>query len=103
MEEEVKKDVKWMLVASLVLLLGSPFIYVYVSFGFPLDYQPKILFTHLRNISTLSFIITVLLATLYIADFWRREPLYIATTISFIVSMLLFFTSCMQWIPYLLE
>jgi len=100
---EVKKDVRWILIISLVLILASPFIAVYALVGLPWDYAtPSIWFTHFRNISTLFFIFTIITSTLYIADFWKAEPLYEATIVFFIISMSMFFISSMQWIFLLL-
>jgi hypothetical protein len=53
---------------------------------------------YLRNINVLSFIITICLGTLYTTDVWKLETMSKATILMFIVSMILFFISNMQWI-----
>ena len=92
MEKESRegKDVKWVLIVSLVMFfvlewwyfLDLPFSYVSFGFWFLIYF-----------INILSVVLTVTLATLNKAGFWETEITYQVTIFFFILSMVLFFVS----------
>jgi len=92
MEKERRegKDVKWVLIVSLVMFfvlewwyfLDLPFSYGSFDFWFLIYF-----------INILSVVLTVTLATLNKAGFWETEITYQVTIFFFILSMVLFFVS----------
>jgi len=95
LEAEVKRDVKWLLVTSLIMFFWTTSSTIMMMTGYYSRADP---WYHLRNITVLSFIITTSLATLYTTNFWKAEPIFKATIVMFIISISLFFISNMQWI-----
>jgi|YelNatPaOPRAMG01_1025707.scaffolds.fasta_scaffold18002_4 hypothetical protein len=98
MGEEVKKDLKWILIVSVIL-----FFWTYLQGLWTGFYVSRYItsWTYLRNVNILFFILTIIFATLYTADFWRKEKIYKAAIGFFIISMILFFILHVQWIFYL--
>jgi hypothetical protein len=94
----VKRDVKWLLVTSLIMFFWSTWSTLMMT-GYYFIAGP---WYYLRNITVLSFVITISLATLYTTNFWKAEPIFKATIVMFIISISLFFISNMQWITYIL-
>ena len=68
----------------------------------PSYYFTPDLWYYIRNVTTLSFIIPMISATLYITDFWEEEHLYRITIGAFIVSMSLLFVTSLSWISVIL-
>ena len=99
LEEEVKKDVKWLLVISLIMFFWSTWSTLMMTGGYYFIAGP---WYYLKNISVLSFIVTIGLATLYTTNSWKAEPVFKATMVMFMTSISLFFISNMQWITYIL-
>lgn len=91
----MKRDVKWVLIISLIMFLWSAWLTLIIAGGY---YFIPDHWYYLRNINVLAFIITIGLATLYTADFWKPEPMFEVTIVMFIASMILFFVSNLQWI-----
>jgi len=94
----VKRDVKWLLVTSLIMFFWSTWSTLMMT-GYYFRADP---WYYLRNTTVLSFIITISLAALYTTNFWKAEPIFKATIVMFIISISLFFISNMQWITYIL-
>lgn len=96
---EVKRDVKWLLVTSLIMFFWSTWSTLIMSSYYYFTAGP---WYYLKNITVLSFIITISLATLYTTNFWKAEPIFKATIATYIISISLFFVTNMQWIAYVL-
>lgn len=95
LDAEVRRDVKWVLIISLIMFFWSVWSTLMMTGGY--YFRPEYWY-YLRNINVLSFIITICLGTLYTTDLWKPEPMLKATILMFIISMILFFISNMQWI-----
>lgn len=91
----MKREVKWVLVVSLILLFWVTWLAFIAYAGY--YFRPGA-WDYLRNINVLSFIVTVGLATIYTTNFWKSEVIFKATILMFIISISLFFISNMQWI-----
>lgn len=95
LDEGVKRDVKWILIISLIMLFWSVWSTLLMTGGY---YFTPDYWNYLRNINVLSFIITIGLATLCTTNPWKSGPTFKATIVMFVVSMMLFFISNMQWV-----
>lgn len=99
MVEKSEKDMKWVLSVSLVMFFWSTFMAIMLQTSYYFRAGP---WYYLRNVSILSLILTIVSATLYTADFWKKEQLYKIALGTFIISMSLLFISNMSWISMIL-
>ena len=97
--EKYEKNMKWTLSVSLVMFFWSTFMATILQTGYYFTPNP---WYYLRNVNILSFILTIVFATLYIADFWRKDHMYKIAIGTFIISMSLLFVSNMSWISMIL-
>jgi len=99
---EMEKNVKWVLVISVIMFFASIFasVLIYVPYYYlpralsPLD---TIVF-YINRIDTLLFIATITTTTIHIAGFGRKETTYRLSLILFIISMALFFVTFLKWL-----
>ena len=95
MTEKPEKNVKWVLVVSLIMFFWQTLTNPFTT---PAYYFTPGPWYYIRNVSILSFIVPTISATLYIADFWEEEHLYRITIAAFIISMSLLFVNSLSWI-----
>jgi hypothetical protein len=97
--EKSEKNMKWVLTVSLIMFFWSTFMTTILQTGYYFKAGP---WYYLRNISNLSLTLTIISATLYTADFWKKEQIYKIALGTFIISMSLLFISNMSWISMVL-
>lgn len=99
---EVEKNVKWVLLVSLIMFFASLFasVLIYVPHVYPpraVSPLDAIMF-YINRIDTLLFIATITTAAIHIAGFGRKETTYRLSLILFIISMALFFVTFLKWL-----
>ncbi|UCG45047.1 MAG: hypothetical protein JSV58_06675 [Candidatus Bathyarchaeota archaeon] len=99
MTENSERSLKWILIISLVMFFWQTWMTLLMTPGY---YFTPDFWYYIRNVTTLSFIIPVLSATLHTADFWDKEYLYKISIGTFIVSMSLLFVTSLSWISVIL-
>ncbi len=92
MIEKPERNMKWILIISLILFFWSAYIALMSQTTYA--FRPDVWY-YLRNVNVLSFILTLLSATLHTAGIERTDKIAIGL---FIVSMSLFFISNLSWI-----
>jgi len=94
-----ERDVKWILVISLILFFVFEGIFNY----FP--YRSYILFNfwwYIDYINLFFIMLTITFATLNKVGFWDKELTYKIAVYSFIISMALIFVSSLRMLPFAL-
>jgi len=99
---EAEKNVKWVLIISVIMFFASIFasVLVYVPYYYP-PRTPSPLDTlvfYINRIDTLLFIATITTATVHTTGFGRRETTYRLSLILFIISMGFFFITLLKWL-----
>lgn len=95
---EEQKNVKWVLIISIIMFFAS------IGYALPYSYPGSLrspwdtLWYVLGRIDTLLFIATITTGTLFTTNFARKELTYRLTIYLFIVSMGLFFTGFLKWL-----
>jgi len=92
-ERREEKDVKWILIVSLIMLFVLKWWY-FSGGSFPYLFFDVWFFTYFINI--LSVILTITFAALNKAGFWETEITYQLTIFFFILSMALLFVYHIQ-------
>ena len=87
--EMPERNLKWILVASLIMLFGSFYISLILP-GVSVYSANRDAWYYLRITTTLFQILSIGAAGLYIADFARRYT-YVGATLFFLVSVILLF------------
>jgi len=95
-----ERNVKWILIISVLMVLPSILMgfYVYPWYSYP-PRQPTTLdyvWLFISRIGTLAFIVTITTATLATTGFARKDLMYKASVYLFVVSMLLLFVSLIK-------
>lgn len=92
--EMPERNMKWILIASLVMLFGSFYILSYLIFGSIYPYTRDAWY-YLRIITTSFQILTIGASGLYIASFARRYT-YASAVLLFTVSVILLFIQSLR-------
>jgi len=94
---EEERDVKWILVISLILF----FVFEGVFYYFPYrSYIPFDFWWFIDYINLFCIILTVTFSTLNKVGFWDRELTYRLAVYFFIISMALIFVSNLRLLPF---
>jgi len=97
-----ERNVKWMLIISVIMLLVSTFLGA-ILFQ-PYSYPPKeptaldVVTFYLNRIDILFFIATITTATLVTTGFGKKDLMYKASIYFFTISMTLLFASVLKWL-----
>jgi len=90
---EEQRNVKWIVIVSLVLLFFSVSFAPSFFLGYYTPTPPRDVWYYINRLDILFFIATITTATLFVINFGKKELTYKLTAYLFITSMGLFFLS----------
>jgi len=97
-----ERNVKWMLVMSVIMLGVSTFLGAIIYQPYYYGYPPReptaldVISFYLNRIDILLFIVTVTMATLATTGFGKKDLMYKASIYLFTISMILLFVSVLK-------
>lgn len=89
--EEPKKDARWILIVSIIMLILSVFPFSFILYPRIFSVYHLDVWGQMAYVIFSLFIVSTTSTTLYLADFWKRELMYKLSVLLFTISMVLFF------------
>ena len=97
--EEPRKDARWILIVSIIMLIVSVFPFGFILYPSILSLYNLDIWGQIAYVIFSFFVASITSTTLYLADFWKREMMYKLSVLLFTISMVLFLVTVnLRWL-----